>query len=1012
MMEIKKRQRVTLDLRKNLAVPTPTFVQNDTNILEFIIKDNGADADLSNVDNITVTFKRPDGTITTTKLNQVGNVITYHFGFEEMAIPGHGELSIQFFQGSNRLSSNNLKVYFAKSLSTEFEKSAGMPILQELFIEVATVTENAIDAGNYALEQAAEADQKAKYAKTQGDRAKAEADRLQGTDVSKLDQQVRTINEQLSASNRHHQILSQDQHILNGSQNAPLDIHIEGRTLIPMQNTVLDAAKYYVLADKKTSLKWADNTVTQGIAKFTGKAEKPRVIKITNFEGKVFGSTMENPHVMKRAGNQSNFVPPTGTWQELSTPENVQVSKLDSNVLRQTSINANAIPQKLMSFNLIEEVERTIGRIPRSTVAEKIQWLKENITRITCNWHGFGSGVAGNKASLTVWAYGDWQDSNSNTSSNVTRISRSLTTSNDMVNSIDSNGFTHFLVYGEPSDGNATSYLNTDYVDFEIEFKTTATLHDPCIPLYEVGRTEYDKILANYDENTVIARYPRLQGMQHLQNPYVIAEGGNLLDPYSVKNANILNLFEQPYSAEFEWSNGFSLYLAEKLPVNKNQTYTFKYEKELFSNDVSIYISDETDTVNLIAGTTNKTLTFNTGNYSRINIRAIRTNALPGKVKLFNWILTLGSSGKPFVARNPSHLFANVILSQIGDRKDTLFRDNGEWKLRREIVRDVVLDGSLPWKLANDLLGIKRISVEVPNASSLIPATPSMININQIATKHDGTALKLFLSVPTERDQFALFGVTGQAHDKQIFLSVSDTDSGFAESYVPIQNEIKAYFNGWKVKLIDLNGKPTAWQSVVDGKDAPTQTLTYVSANRAPNYTPYKLSYALATPVTEVVTEKVEGDIAINGLTQVEVGSGVIIREKAKTEASSTVVHINDVERPNTYLEYKADKIINIYKNGVIDNGWAIASGRSFGISRASLPISDFDATAEYTVTYLALDRQLFTTNPVSIPVSWAGSLKGTVTDVVNKQADDRAQISVNTRLIYDVLLRLKAGGL
>lgn len=788
----------------------------------------------------------------------------------------------------------------------------------------------------------------ADFAKTQGDRAKAEADRLQGTDVSILDQQVRTINEQLSASNRHHQILSDGQHILNGNQNAPLDIQIEGRTLIPMQNTVLDAAKYYVLADKKTSLKWANNTVTHGIAKFSGKAEKPRVIKVTNFEGKVSGSTMENPHVMKRAGNQSTLVPPTGTWQELTSQENNQVSKLDGTTLRQTSINANAIPQKLMSFNLIEEVERTIGRIPRSTVAEKVQWLKDNIARITCNWHGFGSSVAGNKASLANWRadVNQWTIPASHEISTNSMISKvSCAIGNAIPYRVDSNGFVHFLSYAEPTDGTTISDINTDYVELEIELKPAATLYDPCIPLYEVDRTEYDKILANYDESAVLARYPRVQGMQHLQNPYIIAEGENLMPPFYEWTLHANAIVKGPYEVEL---NATGAYQSSHVRVNVkgNQQYSF------FGEGAGGNIWEEK-----IDGTSNGGFSFVadtqrsfTTKSDTARLRIELTQSASGKFIWKKPMLNLGVAVKPFVPRNPSHLFANIILSQIGDRKDILFRDNGEWKLRREIVRDVVLDGSLPWKLANDLIGIKRISVEVPNSNSLIPANPSMINFNQIATKHDGTALKLFLSVPTEGDQFALFGVTGQAHDKQVYLSVSDTDSGFAESYVPVQNEIKAYFNGWKVKLIDLNGKPTAWQSVVDGKDAPTQTLAYVSTNRAPNYTPYKLSYVLASPVTEVVTEKVEGDIAINGLTQVEVGSGFsyTIDDKGKRLYTKSPIH----------------------------------------------------------------QRYKETCNAVSIPVSWAGSLKGTVTDVVNKQADDRAQISVNTRLIYDMLIRLKAGGL
>ncbi|WP_433959306.1 hypothetical protein [Cytobacillus horneckiae] len=990
MMEIKKRQRVTLDLRKDSAVPTPTFVQNDTNILEFIIKDNGADADLSNVDNITVTFKRQDGTITTTKLTQVGNVITYQFGFEEMAIPGHGELSIQFFQGNNRLSSNNLKVYFAKSLSTEFEESAGMPILQELFIEVATVTENAIDAGNYALEQAAEADQQAKFAKTQGDRAKAEADRLQGTDVSKLDQQVRTINEQLTASNRHHQILSQGQHILNGSQSAPLDIQIEGRTLIPMQNTVLDAAKFYVLADKKTGLKWADNTVTQGIAKFTGKAEKPRVIKVTNFERKVAGSTVENPHFAV-SYSSSNLVSTTIAENFTQNRYN-DIFSLNGSSTPTSTQNNGQLPQQLFSFNLIEEVERTIGRIPRTTVADKVQWLKDNVVRLACNWYGFGSAVTGNKASLAMWnSFSNfWNAAVSTSSSTVAKLAVYSTTISERV---DAKGFVHFLAYGEPSDGATPSIINTDYVDFEIEFKTTATLHDPCIPLYEVDRAEYDKILASYDEIAVLARYPRVQGMQHLQNPYVIAEGENLLPPFYEWTLHANAIIIGPYEVEL---NATGAYQSSHVRVNVkgNQQYSFLVE----GSGGNIWEEKVDGTSNggfsFIAGTQRNFIT----KVDTARLRIELTQSASGKFNWKNPMLNLGAATKPFVSRNPSHLFANVKLGQIGDKKDTLFRDNGEWKMWKEIARDVVLDGSLPWVYTASFTSSKRIRVlDYPSNRNS--------GSNGEVIKHNGKVLKKYSSDWSSPDMWLFNG----AH---FDITIDNEDSGWSDAYTTLTSqEIKAYFNGWKVKLIDLNGKPTAWQSVVDGKDAPTQTLAYVSANLAPNYTPYKLSYALASPVTEVVTEKVEGDIAINGLTQVDVGSGIVVREKVVPFKSVSTYEINHAAVQK--LKYRVEKFIAIYKNNVLDNTWRVGiDNDAYGKVRLFNSHNNVDATAEYTVTYLALDRHLFTTNPVSIPVSWAGSLKGTVTDVVNKQADDRAQISVNTRLIYDVLLRLKAGGL
>ncbi|MCQ6360730.1 hypothetical protein, partial [Bacillus cereus] len=67
-----------------------------------------------------------------------------------------------------------------------------------------------------------------------------------------------------------------------------------------------------------------------------------------------------------------------------------------------------------------------------------------------------------------------------------------------------------------------------------------------------------------------------------------------------------------------------------------------------------------------------------------------------------------------------------------------------------------------------------------------------------------------------------------QSSDAGLKLTVANVDSGFVETYTPSTDEVSAYFNGSKVKNADANGKPTAWQSLVDHQDAPTQTLAYV----------------------------------------------------------------------------------------------------------------------------------------------------------------------------------------
>lgn len=165
-METSNAYTIIIDLRQNTTVPRPHFTQNDTNIIEFEIRDNGATADLSNVERINVNYKRPDGKTTSRLVTPEDNVITYEFGSEEMAVPGYGEISLQFFYADQRLSTKKLKVYFGKSLGPHFENSAGMPLLQELFVEVAEMTTQTNDAAAYAMEKGTEADQAATDART------------------------------------------------------------------------------------------------------------------------------------------------------------------------------------------------------------------------------------------------------------------------------------------------------------------------------------------------------------------------------------------------------------------------------------------------------------------------------------------------------------------------------------------------------------------------------------------------------------------------------------------------------------------------------------------------------------------------------------------------------------------------------------------------------------------------------------------------------------------------------
>ena len=510
------------------------------------------------------------------------------------------------------------------------------------------------------------------------------------------------------------------------------------------------------------------------------------------------------------------------------------------------------------------------------------------------------------------------------------------------------------------------------------------------VALYEVQKNDYDKILVDWDSVKVNNLYPYVKGVQHLTNPYVESEGENLLPPFTEWNLHANAKVISPYELELDAKVPSNYSFSPSIPVTPGTTFSFSAE----TNDVG-YPAVGLQTLD----SDNKPIaTIATNPYTIPNgvayIRMRLSNVTYPKIVTFkNPILSLGSTPKPFVPRNPSYLFTDVKLGHIGTSKDLLYQQDGQWLVRKAINKDILLYGTLNWRfIANDNL-FKKVGIQ-----SFL--SENARRLPYIITKYNG----FVLGDDYNNGNGAYVGF----NDNFLYLSILNEDSGFISTYSPNSNEIKAYFNGWQVKTADTTGKPTAWKSIVDGTDAPTQTLAYVSTNMAKDYTPYKLSYVLATPQIINVTDKVEGDIAINGLTQVSIDSGVVVREKANPILYTTYYRINDVNVPLSLLEYKADKILSVYKNGVMDTKWKIESVPTNGKQRAIIPQADYDPTAEYTVTYLALDRHLMTVNATEVKATYANNIRSALDDVVVKQSDIATTVSVNVRSIAELYKRVR----
>jgi hypothetical protein len=664
--------------------------------------------------------------------------------------------------------------------------------------------------------------------------------------------------------------------------------------------------------------------------------KRPVFSTIGNFEGKVSGSVVENPHVAKRIGNQTTLQPPVSTWVEFTDGYLNPIMSLDGINSSQNSLYVDGIGQHLFSFDIVQQIERKLGSIPRSTLADKVQWCKDNVSKLKPLWVGYGNSPTGNKATIRYFNGGSWGGFGSHTSNAPTGISSNVFDHSfiNTYNVIQSDGFAHFLTHAEPSDGVTASTIHTNYVECEIELKPEAELLNPTVPLYEVTQGEYDKILVDWNEASVLSRYPRTTGVQHVVNPYVEAEGENLLPPFDEwtlhANAKVLS----PYELELN-ATGTDQFSKLNLNLLTNQTYSVKS-----SGSARFLIYENAYANKLYDSSVNGDYGSFTTPSSIKDITVIVTNSSYGNGIFIcsQPMLTLGSEAKPFVPRNPSRLYTNTTLRSVGDVKDVLFYEDGVYKKRKN-VEHVVLDGSLAWYFQSDQSGFKRVTF-------LIGGTPTLNNVSGVCIKYNGKSLTKDYTVSDG------FRVGDGVANNPFYVTLPDTDTGWGEGYTPTADEIKAYFYGWKMQE-NSTGAPyngTGTKGWVDVRSGGGGTTTLPTGFRDDAFTPYQLTYVLASPVEEEVVT--EGTPVISGETQVTFSTGYVHMERATPTRYLETYLINDKNDAPSKLNHKTKKIVAVYENGSLFTKWTMSDGNAYGKEKVIIQAVDYKPDAIYEVSY------------------------------------------------------------
>ncbi|MGG1650100.1 phage tail protein [Paenibacillus sp. NRS-1780] len=329
-------------------------------------------------------------------------------------------------------------------------------------------------------------------------------------------------------------------------------------------------------------------------------------------------------------------------------------------------------------------------------------------------------------------------------------------------------------------------------------------------------------------------------------------------------------------------------------------------------------------------------------------------------------------------------LYADPVT---GANADTVFERNGQY-YKSKRFESVTIDGSR----------ITAVNgVEVKTGFKIVYPRVSGVDYQfgapgTSAAKYDGKIL-MWGSHDSAPDRWSIDRIS-----LNFAISVSNSDSGWGEGYTPTTDEVRAYFLGWRMRnqttLDPYTSGVKAWGSLISGgTDYYTNTLpTTVALDYK---TPYQLVYQLATPTVEPIVS--EGQLTFNeGDNQVEVGTGIVLRERSKAVYTNSAYYINGRTDDPSILKNRVNKILAVYRDGKKDSSWVIAPvsdqyQSTYGKEQVYTLTANFNLSSSYNTTYLMLEP-----SPV-VPFtgSYAANEKTLLADLVDSVQQTSTRLSV-----------------
>lgn len=542
------------------------------------------------------------------------------------------------------------------------------------------------------------------------------------------------------------------------------------------------------------------------------------------------------------------------------------------------------------------------------------------------------------------------------------------------------------------------------------------------IRLYKITQDEYNAFDSMTDEQIEL-RYPYVDDMKPILNPYVIRYGKNLLPPFTqwittkgVGGTPRMELSDT-YTGTLVADENLQAFAVD-IPVVGGQTYTLSVPSLPSGGWMGVNSFDVNGSfVNAYGGYGNETTKTFTLEASVVRLKVLLSNNTSGggSFTFTKPMLNIGPEPLPFVPREDNMQVAVTSLASSVDRSlyDELYQKEGRL-YKFKCIQTVDLDGSLPWSIwTESAVDYKFANLEYRFLPGIpLGDIPSPTNIKRgELTKYDGKILPYWYG-SWAKDMFCL-----DSHTNSVKLSITipNSESGWASTYTPTLDEVKAYFNGWRMFQEGGDG----WTSLYTSGNKWWVNRRTGTTTKTPNFkemvwdttnalgkgiqAPYKIQYQLATPTIEEVPS--EGQISLHeGLNQVEVGAGMIVREKPNNifyEAATGLYTINGGNGAYDIhgLSYRVEKMLAGYDNE-LQGKWRIARRDStnsnfprFGYEYAET--LNFSNEKAHSVTYTVLDKYLLTGTITDIDCQYPSNMKTIVNDLVSGQVEVVRRVGV-----------------